>query len=131
MNQAAKQTIIECSQASAEGRIHFGEVVSALIQAGVESYYVDYRACRTTYYFPCGDTLTLDNSASEAEIGESFDGAAIQAAIRGAQQGTVMYPEFKRLSQKAGCASYAVWIAGKHVAYYGRRGETHVERFPS
>jgi len=25
---------------------------------------------------------------------------------------------------------YTVWIAGRHVACLGRRGETHIERFP-
>lgn len=130
MNPVTQQTIVECSQASAEGQIHFGQVIAALMKVGVESYYVDYRAFRTTYYFPCGETLTLDNSTQPLEIAESFDASGIQAAIRQAQQGVVMYPEFKRLSQLAGCASYAVWITGKHVTYFGRKGETHVERFP-
>jgi hypothetical protein len=34
------------------------------------------------------------------------------------------------LSQAAGCASYTVWIDGRHVTYYGRKGEMRVERFP-
>ena len=38
-----------------------------------------------------------------------------------------MYPEFLRLSRAAG---YVTWIAGRHVSYFGRRGETHVEHFP-
>ena len=41
-----------------------------------------------------------------------------------------MYPEFKLLSQRAVCVGSTVWIAGRHVVYLGRRGETHVERFP-
>jgi hypothetical protein len=41
-----------------------------------------------------------------------------------------MYPEFKRLSEQAGCIGYIVWITGRHVTYFGRNGETHVERFP-
>jgi uncharacterized protein YbcV (DUF1398 family) len=52
------------------------------------------------------------------------------AAILGAQQGRVMYPEFKLLLQQAGCVGYTVSIAGRNVAYLGRRGETHIERFP-
>lgn len=56
--------------------------------------------------------------------------APIPAATRGAQAGRVKYLEFKRLSQVAGCASYTVWIAGRHVMYYGRQGKMHVERFP-
>jgi hypothetical protein len=31
---------------------------------------------------------------------------------------------------RAGCVGYIAWLAGKQVAYFGRRGETHVERFP-
>ena len=42
-----------------------------------------------------------------------------------------MYPEFKVNSQRAGCIGYTVWIDGRHVTYAGRRGETHVERFPT
>ena len=42
----------------------------------------------------------------------------------------VMYPEFMRLSRAAGCVGYVTWLAGRRVAYFGRRGETHVERFP-
>ena len=41
-----------------------------------------------------------------------------------------MYPEFKKLSQAGGCVGYVVWIAGRHVTYVGRKGETHVEKFP-
>lgn len=52
-----------------------------------------------------------------------------RAAIRGVQHGYVMYPKFKQLSQAAGCCGYTVWIASRRVAYVGRKGETHVERF--
>ena len=58
-------------------------------------------------------------------------GDAVRAAILDAQQGRVTYPEFKRLSQRAGCIGYTVWLAGRHVCYLGRKGETHVERFPN
>ncbi|HTR00960.1 MAG TPA: hypothetical protein VMH83_13260, partial [Candidatus Acidoferrum sp.] len=63
-------------------------------------------------------------------IADAFSATAVQAAIKGAQQGTVMYPEFKQLSMQAGCTGYTVWIAGRHVTYFGRRGETHIEHFP-
>ena len=52
------------------------------------------------------------------------------AAIRAAQQGEVLYPEFKRRSQAAGCIGYMAWLQGRHVNYYGRNGEAHIERFP-
>ena len=63
-------------------------------------------------------------------IADTFDAEAVRAAIRGAQQGVVMYPEFKHLTCLAGCAGYTVWITGRHVSYFGRKGEMHVERFP-
>jgi len=130
MNTATKTTIQEAAQGSSEGRLHFGQVIGLLMQADVESYAVDYRTRRTTYYTPDGETLAIDLDLPEVPIPLKFDAEAIKAAIRGSQQGFVKYPEFKRLSCAAGCIGYTVWIAGKHVTYFGRKGETHVERFP-
>jgi uncharacterized protein YbcV (DUF1398 family) len=130
MNERTQQLIGQAADGSTQGRIHFGQVIGLLMQAGVESYVADYRTQRTTYYLPDGETLGLDTPMPEVEIAQDFDAAALQAAIRGAQQGSVMYPQFKKLSGQAGCIGYTVWIAGRHVSYYGRKGETHVERFP-
>lgn len=131
MDHAVESGIRETLNASNEGRIHFGQVVGNLVSAGVESYAVDYRTGRATYYMPCGETLTLELEAPKREIATEFSGSAIKEAILGAQRGEVMYPQFKQLSQAAGCVGYTVWLAGRHVAYYGRKGETHVEHFPS
>ncbi len=131
MNSMQEQIIQETFTASNEGRIHFGEVVGKLIEASVESYTVDYRSHKTTYHLLSDETLILDMVPLEHCIADAFSATAVQAAIRGAQQGTVMYPEFKRLSTQAGCTGYTVWIAGRHVTYYGRKGETHVEHFPN
>ena len=57
----------------------------------------------------------------DVDITMDFDAAALQAAIRDAQQGSVMYPQFKKLSRQAGCIGYTVWIAGHHVSYFGRQ----------
>ena len=43
-------------EASNLGTVHFGEVIGQLMGAGVESYHVDYRSGRTTYYLPDGST---------------------------------------------------------------------------
>jgi uncharacterized protein YbcV (DUF1398 family) len=64
-------------------------------------------------------------------IGEGFDAEAIIAAIRGSQRGQIKYPEFMDRSMQAGCIGYVVWLAGRRVVYFGRRGEMHVELFPS
>ncbi|MBN9411460.1 MAG: DUF1398 family protein [Burkholderiales bacterium] len=130
MNADSHATIRDTFDASDAGRIHFGEVVARLAAAQVESYHVDYRAGRSTYYLPGGATLDLAFEPAGSAIADAFEPAAVRAAIAGAQQGRVMYPEFKRLSQRAGCVGYTVWIAGRHVTYLGRRGEVHVERFP-
>lgn len=130
MNQQTITSIDATYAASSEGKLHFGQVVGQLIQAGVEAYHVDYRGRRTTYYLPNGDAYAIDTDAPELQIPEAFDPDGLIAAIRGAQAGAVKYPEFKRLSQSAGCVCYTVWISGRHVAYYGRKGETHVEKFP-
>jgi uncharacterized protein YbcV (DUF1398 family) len=130
MDLAIESLIRETLDASNDGRIHFGQVVGNLISAGVESYAVDYRTGRVTYYMPCGETLTLLQAPANNQIATEFSGPAIKEVILGAQRGEVMYPQFKQLSQAAGCIGYTVWITGRHVTYYGRKGETHVERFP-
>ncbi|MFL9879790.1 DUF1398 domain-containing protein [Herbaspirillum rhizosphaerae] len=131
MEHAIEAIIRETLNASNEGRIHFGQVIGTLVSTGVESYSVDYRTCRATYYMPCGETLALELGPQKVEIAEKFSSSGIKAAILGAQRGEVMYPQFKQLSQAAGCVGYTVWLAGRHVSYFGRKGETHVEHFPN
>jgi len=130
MNDNSLAAIRSTFEASNQGTIHFGQVIGQLVGAGVESYHVDYRAGRSTYYWPDGRTADFSFERPPHGIATAFDGAALRAAILGAQQGRVMYPEFKELSQRAGCVAYTVWIAGRHVAYLGRGGEAHIERFP-
>jgi uncharacterized protein YbcV (DUF1398 family) len=131
MNEQTRAAIQSTFEASNSGSIHFGEVIGQLMAVRVESYHVDYRCGRTTFYLPDGATLDLGFEQPLDGIAEDFDGAAVRSAIVGAQQGRVMYPEFKRLSQRAGCIGYTVWIAGRHVTYLGRKGEAHIEQFPS
>ena len=130
MDENIRNTIQFTFDASNEGRIHFGDVIRQLSEAHVESYHVDYRVGRSTYYLPAGETLELPFEPAEGGVAASFDAEAIRSAIRSAQRGEVMYPEFKRLAEGGGCIGYMVWIAGRHVSYFGRNGETHVERFP-
>ncbi len=130
MNPNTRSVIEAAFTASHEGRLHFGEVVERLLGVQVESYHVDYRAGRATYYLADDSTLDLGFERPGEAIARDFDDNAMRAAIAGAQQGRVMYPEFKLLSQRAGCVGYTVWIAGRRVTYSGRRGESHVECFP-
>ena len=130
MSESTRATIQSTFDASSQGTIHFGQVIGQLAGAGVESYHVDYRSGRATYYLPDGSTADFSFERPPHGIADAFDASGVRAAILGAQQGRVMYPEFKTLSQRAGCVAYTVWIAGRHVTYFGRRGEAHVERFP-
>ncbi len=129
MNDNIRSAILATLGASDAGDLHFGEVIGRLMAAEVESYHVDYRSGRTTCYGADGTTLDFGFQRPAQPIAATFDGDAVRAAIRGAQLGEVMYPEFKLLTQRAGCIGYSVWIAGRHVTYLGRRGESHVERF--
>ena len=130
MNDAIRQTIERCARSSRDGTAPFPDVVAALAGAGVESYFADYRADATTYYLPDGSTHAVPLAPPDVPVADAFDAAGVQAAIRGAQSGRVMYPEFMRLSRAAGCVGYVTWIEGRQVTYFGRRGEMHVERFP-
>ena len=130
MNDSTRATIERCAASSKDGSAHFPDILAALAGVGVESYFADYRADVTTYYLPDGSTHGVALAPPDVDIADAFDAAALQAAIRGAQSGRVMYPEFMRLSRAAGCVGYVVWLAGRHVSYFGRRGQTHVERFP-
>lgn len=131
MSEQIIQTINDCAQASYAGAISFGEVVGRLAQVGVESYCADYRAGHTTYYLPDGKTYAVKLKMPSQPTANDFAKEGIQAAIRGAQRGEVKYPEFLQLSSAAGCVAYWVWISGRHVIYFGRKGEQHIEHFPS
>ncbi len=130
MDTTLQQQIERDAQDAHAGRMSFGELVGALIKAGVESYHADYRSGRTTYYLPDGAAFSVPLSTPDLPIATAFDPLALEAAIRGSQRGEVEYPEFLQRSMTAGCVSYQVWIAGRKVTYFGRRGEEHVEPFP-
>lgn len=131
MNDSAKAVVIErCAQGSEEGSIGFDAVVGTLIRAGGESYFADYRNHVITYSLPTGAMHTRQLKVPPAQIPESFDAAALPAAIKGSQRNEVKYPEFKQRSMAPGSIGYIVRIAGCHVTCSGRRGEMHVERFP-
>ncbi len=115
---------------SEAGRITFGEVVGALLGAGVESYFVDLVRGEDTFYMPNGESHVEVMAAHPTAIAEEFSGAGVVAAIRAAQADEVRYPEFLRRAKLAGTVAYWAFLAGKKVIYFGRKGEFHVEEFP-
>ncbi|HEY3599301.1 MAG TPA: DUF1398 domain-containing protein [Paraburkholderia sp.] len=130
MNVQTKQVAEECVSLSHAGAIDFASVVRKLSEAGIESYFSDYRSGCHTYYVREGSTHRVGGLPLPAiAIADAFDAGAVGDAVRGAQSGAVKYPEFVRRTVAAGCVGYFVWIAGRQVQYFGRRGEIHVERF--
>ena len=110
----------------------FPASLKLLMEAGFDGYAVDYRSSTRTYYMPDGRTLVLETPRTDAHVAECFDGDAVRAAIREAQQMIpgYTYRGFCEKVVKAGCAGYMVSLPGKRVLYFGRTGETHTEYFP-
>jgi uncharacterized protein YbcV (DUF1398 family) len=137
MNTEQMSVARECATLSTEGKIHFGEVVARLMAAGVERYHADYSRNETTYYWPDGSTCVVPMKHGvvpiehePTPIAVEFSAAGVEGAVRQAQRGVIMYPEFTRQVLAAGCVGYFVQISGKCVQYFGRQGEMHTEWFP-
>ena len=124
------QAMHDVSVATEQGRMTFPQVVGRLLEAGVESYLVDFAAGKKTHYLTNGETYTEEMTAELEQIANEFSLEELVAAIRGAQADTVRYPEFVRLATAAGAIGYWAFLMGKRVVYFGRKGEIHVEEFP-
>lgn len=130
MNQNTKDIIEKCAHQSHAGLLTSPEALGRLVEVGVESYFADYRNQSTTYYLSSNEVCTVPMEMPLVEIPNSFNKDGVVSAIRGAQSDVVRYPEFLKLTMTAGCIGYIVWITGKHVSYFGRQGEVHIEHFP-
>ena len=131
MDQATKDTAIECSKASDEGRMTFPQVVMRLMEAGVEQYYSDLRRAQKIYYLPNGESYAVETDAIDQVPAMAFDAAGVSAAIRAIQAQKISYRDFCRQIMAAGCVSYVVSLVGRRAVYLGRTGESFVEPFPT
>ena len=102
----SKQVIHELAIATQQGKMTFPQVVKGLLEAGVESYLVDFATKQKTHYLANGTTHTVPLILDPGPIAEDFNGAGLVAAIRGAQADTVRYPEFVKRSTTAGVIGY-------------------------
>ena len=121
-----------CLHGAEDNSMTFPQIVGALMQAGFESYAIDFRRASATYSLPDGDSVVLPTHRPETPVAAEFDPLAVQAAIKEAQQLVPGYTYFG-FCQKviaSGCAGYIVSFTGRRVLYYGRTAETHVEHFP-
>jgi uncharacterized protein YbcV (DUF1398 family) len=115
---------------SEAGRITFPEVIAALSSVGVESYFADLVRGIDTFYMPNGETHAENMTHHATGIAENFSSSGIVAAIRGAQADEIRYPEFIKRAMAAGITAYWVFLTGRKVIYFGRKGEFHIEDFP-
>jgi uncharacterized protein YbcV (DUF1398 family) len=127
-----KSAVIECTRASEQNRMSYPEVVKTLMDAGVESYFCDFRRATKTYYLPSGEFFEVPAEKIGVRTGQEFDSPRIQAAIREAQANRpdYTYKGFCERVVSAGCVGYIVSLAGRRAVYFGRTAETHVEMFP-
>lgn len=111
----------------------FPQIVGTLMEAGFESYAIDFRRATATYYLPDGENIELPAHQVHAPIAPALDTARMQAAIREAQQQIpgYTYQGFCEKAVLAGCAGYVVSFSGRRALYVGRTAETHVEHFPN
>ncbi|MFO1026381.1 MAG: DUF1398 family protein [Acetobacteraceae bacterium] len=121
-----------CLHGAEADSMTFPQIVGTLMQAGFESYAVDFRRATATYYLPEGDSIVLATHRSATPVAATLDVAAVQAAIREAQQLVpgYTYSGFCTKVMAAGCAGYIVSFSGSRAVYFGRTAETHVEHFP-
>lgn len=130
MNHEQINAAKECVALSSAGKIHFGEVAGRLMKAGIERYHADYSRSENTYYAPDGGSCVVPMEHEAMPIAHDFSASAVETAVRQAQSGQIMYPQFTRQVLAAGCIGYFVQITGKCVQYFGRNGEIHTEWFP-
>lgn len=121
-----------CLKGAETGSMTFPQIVGTLMKEGFESYAIDFRRATATYFLPEGDSVVLPTQHGDSPIAADMDTAAIQAAIKEAQQIVpgYTYAGFCTKVMAAGCAGYIVSFTGRRAVYFGRTAETYVEHFP-
>jgi len=123
------EVVKECTNLSDEEKITFPEVVRRLAEAGIELYYTDLLAPSKTYYAN-NTSYTVECSFQSKKVADTFNREGVIDAIRKIQSGQIQYQECMKKIMASGVISYIVFIKGRKVIYFGRRGEQHVEEMP-
>jgi len=131
MNREIIAVMHECASRSDNETITFPEVVRKLADAGVEWYHTDFYRAEHTYYMPSGESHVESMFALTEPVAQEFSDSGVDAAVRSIQRGKIKYKEFVRRIVAAGCNGYFVLITGRKAVYFGRKGEEHVELFPT
>jgi uncharacterized protein YbcV (DUF1398 family) len=131
MNEHVKDLMEECTHASDEERIVFGEVVMKLMQAGVERYHADLLRAEKIYYLPTDQSHRVPAANVDTTPPQVFSAEGVAAAVKAIQGQEIKYREFCERIAAAGCVGYIVSLAGRRAVYYGRTGDNYVEPFPA
>ncbi|SDT25385.1 Uncharacterized conserved protein YbcV, DUF1398 family [Bradyrhizobium canariense] len=110
----------ECTDASDQERISFPEVVTKLMQAGVERYHADLLRAEKIYYLPSGESHLVSAAPVDVIPAIAFAADGVAAAVRAIQQKQIEYRKFCERIAQAGCVGYMVSLAGRRAVYYGR-----------
>lgn len=73
-----------------------------------------------------GQAIASSNERSNLRSGRiaaDFSSSGIVSTIRAAQTDTIRHPEFLKRATAAGVIGYWVFLTGKKVVYFGRKGE--------
>jgi uncharacterized protein YbcV (DUF1398 family) len=132
MDSRLSEIAARCLHGAETVGMAFPEIGGELMRAGFESYAIDFRRATATYYLPDGESLVLPTHRHHTPIAATLNVAAVQAAIKEAQQAApdYTYSGFCEKVMAAGCSGYVVSFSGRRAVYFGRTAETHVEHFP-
>lgn len=121
-----------CLESAEDNTMTFPQIAGTLIEEGFEGYMVDFRRAAATYYGADGDSVELPMRRVDIPVAPALDAAALQSAIREAQQlaSSYTYEGFCRKAASSGVAGYLVSFSGRRALYFSRAAEIHVERFP-
>ena len=81
MDARLTETAQICLNGAENNSMTFPQIVGMLMQAGIESYAIDFRRATATYYLPHGDSVVLPTHRDVVPIAETLDSVAVQAAI--------------------------------------------------
>ena len=132
MDSRQTKIVQACKEGAENDSMTFPNIVAKLMEAGFESYLVDFRQRTATYYLPNDESAEFPTHETSTPVAAKLDSSALSAAIREAQNLVpgYTYLGFCAKAKAAGCAGYLVSFSGKRAVYFARTGETHVEYFP-